>query len=237
MIDPSVDFGSYKIPSKNIRKNRKVFYGLKKKRGELIEKWFDRVQSRINCCEFAKLTEILLIDKFFCELGNDELKSFQGSENWSLKQLNEYFFGQNIDTVRISSHLANTESDVDQCQMSPSEAVKYEIVSLAPMKICEICSKQKLIAFYFVELQEDSAYLQNESDNEIVVDEYLVGEQISHEKVEEKEEKRETEKLWQTDAPLDIQNENASVTEGEDFESNDTVTVGPIKYEFVSISK
>lgn len=114
MFETIFDLISYKIPSNKIRNNRKVFYGMKKKRNEIAKIWFNRVQSRINCCEFAKLTEIILIDKFFCELSNNEIKSFQGTETWSLKQLNEYFFGQN---------------DVNECQKSPLVAIKYEAVS------------------------------------------------------------------------------------------------------------
>lgn len=119
MFEATFDLISYKIPSNEIRHNRKSFYGLKKKRNELAEIWFNRVQSRINDCEFAKLTDIVLLDKFFCELNNDEIKSFQCTEIWSLKQLNDYFFGQN---------------DVNECQMVvPLAAVKHEIVSIAKM--------------------------------------------------------------------------------------------------------
>lgn len=132
MVEPIVDFDSYQIPSNKIRRNRKVFYGLKKKRGERIKTWFNRIQSRIDCCEFANLAEILSIDKFFCELDSNELKSFQGIEIWSLQQLNAYFFGQNVDTVWINSQHEINENgnDIDQGQKSPSEAVKYEIVSM-----------------------------------------------------------------------------------------------------------
>lgn len=130
MIESIVDFDPYKVPSNKIRQNRKVFYGLKKNRGERIKTWFNRVRSRVDCCAFAKLTEILLIDKFLCELGKEEIRSFQNTETWSLKQLNEYFSGRNADTGK-KSHSKNNDNDVDQCQeFAPLETVKYEIVSI-----------------------------------------------------------------------------------------------------------
>lgn len=117
----------YKIPSNQIRRNRKVFYGLKKKRDELINLWFNRVQSHINGCEFGKLTEILFIDKFFCELSNDEINSFQATETWSLKQLKEYSVSQNVNTEYTNSQIAN-DKNVDQRQKLLLEAVKNEVV-------------------------------------------------------------------------------------------------------------
>lgn len=87
----------YKIPSKKIRHNRRLFHGLKKKRNELVNEWLNRVQDRANRCEFEKFSEILLIDKFFCELSDDdEIKSFQGTDTWTLNQLNEHFSCQSI---------------------------------------------------------------------------------------------------------------------------------------------
>lgn len=120
----------YKVPPKEIRLNRRTFYGLQKGRGELIKVWFDRVQSQINCCEFAKLTEVLLIDKFFCELGNDEMKSFQDTETWSLKKLNEYFFDQNVDTAHMHSYDNTNDENNDESQKSPIEALKFKFVSI-----------------------------------------------------------------------------------------------------------
>lgn len=124
----------YKIPSNKIRRNRKLFCGLKKKHDELINVWFNRVQSRINRCEFAKFTEVLLIDKFFCELSDDEIKSFQGTETWSLKQLNEYFSSQNINIECADTHTAN--DDVGRTQRLPLEVVKHEVVSIVSNSKC-----------------------------------------------------------------------------------------------------
>lgn len=119
----------YKIPSFKIRYNRKVFYGLKKKRDEVMDVWFNRVQNRISCCEFGKLTEIILIDKFFCELSNEEIKSFRGTESWSLNQLKEFSFSQGINTECTNSHITN-DKNVDQRQKLLLEAVKNEVVCI-----------------------------------------------------------------------------------------------------------
>lgn len=121
----------YKIPSLRVRYNRKIFCGLKKKRNELVNDWFNRVQDRINRCEFEKFTEVLLIDKFFCELSDDEIKPYLDTDTWSLKQLDEYFSSQSsqiiIDTERTNTHIAN-DGNVDCRQQLPSQIVKNEVV-------------------------------------------------------------------------------------------------------------
>lgn len=121
----------YKIPSLKVRYNRKIFCGLKKKRNELVNDWFNRVQDRINRCEFENISEVLLIDKFFCELNDDEIKPFLDTDTWSLNQLNEYFSSRNskiIDIERTNTHMANGENN-DQRPPSTSQTVKNEIVS------------------------------------------------------------------------------------------------------------
>lgn len=130
MFEATFDLSiKYKIPSLKIRYNRRIFCGLRKKRQELTDVWFDRVQDRINRCEFAQFTEVLLIDKFFCELSDDEIKPFLGTDTWSLKQLSEYFSTRRsriIDAERTNTHLSN---HVDQTQQLPFESVKNEVVS------------------------------------------------------------------------------------------------------------
>lgn len=122
----------YKIPSNKIRRNRKLFCGLKKKHDELINAWFIRVQSRINRCEFEKFTEVLLIDKFFCELSDDEIKTFKTTDTWSLKQLNEYFSRKNINNECANLHTANNvEVHVDRRQRPPLQDVKNEVSIIA----------------------------------------------------------------------------------------------------------
>lgn len=133
MSEAIVIFDPYEIPSNKIRRNRKFFYGLKKKRDESIEIWFNCVRSSIDGCEFAKLGEILLVDKFFSEIDNNELKSFKNAKTWSLKQLNEYFVGHEIDTVWVNSGDGSNENETDvrqRGQESQSDAVKCEIVSI-----------------------------------------------------------------------------------------------------------
>lgn len=119
MFEATFDLSiKYKIPTLKIRYNRKLFCGLRKKRLEHTDVWFDRVHDQINRCEFAQFTEILLVDKFFCELSEDEIQPFLETDTWSLKQLNEYF-----------SSRRSQESHVDERQQLPFQTVKNEIVS------------------------------------------------------------------------------------------------------------
>lgn len=121
----------YKIPSNKTRRNRSLFHGLKKNRRELIKKWFQRVQSHISHCEFEKLTEILLIDKFFCELNDEEIKSFQGTDTWTLNQLNEYFSCRNIHfECANEAPNGNDGNQFDDDQPFPFPAIEYEDVSI-----------------------------------------------------------------------------------------------------------
>lgn len=134
-MSESIDnFDSYRIPSKKIRRNRKSFFDLKKKRDEPVKLWCTHVQNSIDGCAFGKLTEILLIDKFFCELNDRELESFQSTKTWTLQQLTENLFGHSIDTAWIDSGNAQNENDNDvltECHEPQLDAVKYETVSIS----------------------------------------------------------------------------------------------------------
>lgn len=76
--------GKYKIPSKEILRNRRIFYRLQRKDGESSQNWFNRVQISITGCQFPKFTEYFLIDKFISELKTDEIEHIRSANAWSL---------------------------------------------------------------------------------------------------------------------------------------------------------
>lgn len=129
MLKEISDMDTYKIPSEEIRKNRKLFYNLRRERDELIKSWLDRVQNRSNCCEFMKFTNFLVIDKFTCELKYNEIKSIERNSNtWSLKQLKKYLLNQKIHTESESANV-KAEQTIDQNENAPIDIVKCESVS------------------------------------------------------------------------------------------------------------
>lgn len=129
MLKEISDMDTYKIPSEEIRKNRKLFYNLRRERDELIKSWLDRVQNRSNCCEFMKFTNFLVIDKFTCELKYNEIKSIERNSNtWSLKQLKKYLLNQKIHTESESANV-KAEQTINQNENAPIDIVKCESVS------------------------------------------------------------------------------------------------------------
>lgn len=86
MADKICDRKLYKIPSDKILDKRRGFYGLKRKRGETIEKWLNRVFSHIDDCDFPKSVEYILTDKFICELNTEERGLIRKAGiDWSMK--------------------------------------------------------------------------------------------------------------------------------------------------------
>lgn len=86
MVDKNGDRKLYKIPTNDILDNRREFYGLKRKAGETIEKWLNRVYSHIEECDFPKSVEYILTDKFICELNATERELIRKADiNWSVK--------------------------------------------------------------------------------------------------------------------------------------------------------
>lgn len=96
MVEAFYNWELYKIPSVEILSNRKIFYKLKRKKEESCGKWLHRIRHHIDCCEFSQFTEFLLVDKFFCELNTDEIKSMQTARNWSFQNLCEHFKVENV---------------------------------------------------------------------------------------------------------------------------------------------
>lgn len=120
----------YKIPSNKIQENRQEFYDLSRESDEEMKKWFDRIQSVVRCCKFARCRQFLIIDKFICDLGTDEIECIKRAitDRWSLQQLNKYFMDQNAQ-VKRTKPIFTYNKNVDGNRKSPVKAIKCEVVS------------------------------------------------------------------------------------------------------------
>lgn len=125
----------YEIPSDTVLKHRKVFYGLWRRSDDQTTTWLERVRNCIRRCEFPKLIEYLLIDRFVCELNQKEKNSIRAAaEIWSFKLLNQYLVCKNVAIGRGGGKNATITIDnaIDQTQLilsSSMVAVKSELVS------------------------------------------------------------------------------------------------------------
>lgn len=93
----------YTTPSDVILKNRKRFYGLRRKSDESPTIWLKRVQNAIKRCNYPSLIEFFLIDKFICGLINTEKEAIQSASTWSLKRIAEFFSESNVDDKAVSA--------------------------------------------------------------------------------------------------------------------------------------
>ena len=96
----------YKIPSKEILKNRLEFFGLWRRSDDEITIWLKRVQRCIRHCEFPTIIlEFLLFHRFVCGLDANELESIRSiSKSWTLNQLLDHFLDDSIDTGHIEGN-------------------------------------------------------------------------------------------------------------------------------------
>lgn len=83
----STDSKLYQFPPEFVLKNRREFYLSQKENTESISKWLYRIGNCIKDCDFGAISNFLLIDKFFCELGDEDIRKFQNDATWSLEQL------------------------------------------------------------------------------------------------------------------------------------------------------
>lgn len=128
MVDLVCDWNVlYEAPSNQILRNRRAFYGLKRKAKETVEQWLKRIQSSIRCCEFPTIIEFLLIDRFVCGLNRNELKIMRCVQGWTVKQLIDMFSIQNIVNDTPESNFADSEYIVPN-QMLTADLIKSEPV-------------------------------------------------------------------------------------------------------------
>lgn len=126
----------YRLPSKEIRHNRKVFYDSHRKRGEPIEKWLERIGSGIDYCDFPRFFEYLLIDKIVCELRKNEMEMIQkaAQRTWSFKQLHEFFVGQQGNLVHQNVNDAITINN-GNVYVQPDK-IMHDVVKKETVSVC-----------------------------------------------------------------------------------------------------
>lgn len=129
MTETVCEMDLYIVPSDEIRNNRKAFYDLRRERSELIKTWLNRIELSVSCCEFAKYTEFLLIDKFFCGLHNDEMHVITRAHTWSFKQFNKHFNPTNNTGHGHMNANMTLDENADQSHTISVNAVKCEPVS------------------------------------------------------------------------------------------------------------
>lgn len=83
----STDSKLYQFPPEFVLKNRREFYLSQKENTESISEWLYRIGKCIKDCDFGAISNFLLIDKFFCELSDEDIRKFQNDATWSLEQL------------------------------------------------------------------------------------------------------------------------------------------------------
>ena len=133
MVDTVFSLDLYQIPSKEILKNRREFFGLWRRSDDEISAWLKRVQNCIRRCEYPTIIlEFLLFDRFVCGLDADELKSLRSvNKSWTFKQLLNHFSDKSIDTGHIEANLT-VDYGINQIENISLDIVKSELVCLLP---------------------------------------------------------------------------------------------------------
>lgn len=128
----------YEFPDDTaIYKQRSEFYTLHKGNAEPIEKWLDRVRYSIGSCQFGALTDFLLMDKFICELDEEDIQKLWATgpssfddvyvsviENGLLQK--DFFSDNNGDYLNSTNHIGSSAILPTSC----AEAMKFENVSI-----------------------------------------------------------------------------------------------------------
>lgn len=128
MVETSINFELYSVPSKPILQKRKDFYCLRRQKRESTTQWLDRIQKCIKCCKFPSFIEFLLIDRFVCGLDATELKTIEKeNKSWTLKQLMELCSERKtIENRKINTNgaLPNESINRSQAIIASAEIVK-----------------------------------------------------------------------------------------------------------------
>lgn len=112
-----IDSRQYRTPSEIVLEHRKIFYSIQKVENESVPDWLCRIRDSIDSCEFGTMTDFILIDKFMCELGIDEVNKFKITELWSLEQL--------LDAVQ--EHKNHIESNEFRTKLEQIEHINYDL--------------------------------------------------------------------------------------------------------------
>lgn len=135
MTEINSNLNLYQVPSNDILRYRKEFYDLWRRIDDPSMTWLNRVQNQIERCEFPPLMsrEYILIDRFMCELNDDEKDIVGTVEAWTPTELTEYFLHQKqTNDHQMNEASAITESIDQHSEVRSSPlliAVRSESVS------------------------------------------------------------------------------------------------------------
>lgn len=112
MVDTICGLDEYRMPSKEILRNRQEFYSLWRRSDDRTATWLKRIQNCIRRCGYPMVfMEFLLFDRFVCGSDANELESIQCVKSWSLEQMPEDFlniFG--IDDPVVNENVSQNEN-------------------------------------------------------------------------------------------------------------------------------
>lgn len=135
----------YTAPSTEILKHRREFYGSWKRCDDQIGTWLGRVQNQIDRCEFPSVLscEYLLIDKFVCELDDNERAFIQSANTWTLLELKRYFKVRKV----VTDQLSTSKSTDQNVEMQPGTTSSSLLVAVRCEPVSEI---QNFIYMYVI---------------------------------------------------------------------------------------
>lgn len=142
------DMNLYKTPSNEILQHRKEFYGLWKRCDDKPALWLKRVRSQIERCDFPPMIsrEFLLIDKFVCELNDDEREFIRKENTWTVGELTEHFANRKESIVILD---ANAMTLVDRPIHYERRIPSTSLLSPPMVTIkCELVSNVKQFNFF-----------------------------------------------------------------------------------------
>lgn len=135
MLKAMTTLNEYKIPSKKIRDQRKIFYDLHRIDDEMSESWLNRVENATNRCEFPVFAKFLLIDKFMCDLTDGEIELILQSDvrrrTWSYKQLRECISNHKNDAPHIET---TTDAPIDDAVPPNDELIPVNKIKSEPVR-------------------------------------------------------------------------------------------------------
>lgn len=125
----------YEIPDSTIIEHRIEFYSMHKESTEALEKWLHRVRNSVDYCQFGTLRDFLLMDKFFCELNDDEIQILNNTETWLFNELDAAVKVKEICSVVIKYEEEAIESEYSNSNGSEPDPLidvfKEEFVSFS----------------------------------------------------------------------------------------------------------
>lgn len=133
---------TYKTPSTDVMRHRREFYSLWKRCDDQIVTWLDRVQNQIDRCEFPSVLsrKYLLLDKFVCELDDNERAFVQSVDIWTLENLKGYFNVSKENTGHRVNENTATSKSVDQNLEVPLTSSLLVAVRCEPVSVLSNCA-------------------------------------------------------------------------------------------------